>query len=131
MYMEPRKIVLMNLFTEKKRRRRRKEWPGGHSGGRGGWDPLGEEQSSAPIPLIKGAKLAQRSPASPPPAWGSVLPEENYTKPQLARFFLAVSPPRHPLPFPALLRTQSKLTTQELWGEMCLPKHNETESQRR
>lgn len=39
------------------------ETPGGHSRGRGGWDPRGDEQSSAPIPLIKGARPAQRSPA--------------------------------------------------------------------
>lgn len=115
MYMEPDEPVY----------REEMETPGGHSAGRGNWDPLGEEQSSAPIPLIRGAKPAQRSPASSPPAWGSVLPEENYTKPQLAWFFLAVSPPRHPLPFPALLRTQSKLSTQELWGEMCLPKQTQ------
>ena len=129
MYMESRKIVLMSQFTEKKWRHRRKEPPGEHRGGRRGQDPLrGAVRSD---PANQGARPAQRSLAGSPPARGSVLPEEDHTKLQLAWFFLAASPPRHPLSFPALLRTRSKPTTQELWGEMCLPIHNETEFQRR
>ena len=40
--MGSRKIALMNLFTEKKQRCRYREWSGGHSGGRRGWDKLRE-----------------------------------------------------------------------------------------
>ena len=36
--MESRKIVLMNLFTEKKQRCRQREWTRGHIEGRREWD---------------------------------------------------------------------------------------------
>ena len=38
MYMESRKAVLVNLFTEKKWKRRYREWTCGHSVGGREWD---------------------------------------------------------------------------------------------
>ena len=39
-YMESRKMVLMNLFTGKEWRRRCREWTCEHSGARRGWEEL-------------------------------------------------------------------------------------------
>ena len=35
-------MVQMNLFVGQEWRHRHKEWTCGHSGGRGGWDELGD-----------------------------------------------------------------------------------------
>ena len=41
-YVDSRKMVLMNLFAGQEYRRKHREWACGHSRGRRGWDKLKE-----------------------------------------------------------------------------------------
>ena len=48
--MEPRKMVLMNLFVGQQWRRRHREWTCGHSGRRTGWDEWRGSMETYPLP---------------------------------------------------------------------------------
>ena len=53
MYMESRKMVLMNLFIGQQRRYRHREQTCGHSRGKGEGDQLREQHGNIYIPYIK------------------------------------------------------------------------------
>ena len=53
MYMETRKMVLMNLFAEQQWRHRHREETFGHSGRSRGWDDLREQYCNIYINICK------------------------------------------------------------------------------
>ena len=52
-YMESRKMILMNVFAGQQWRRRQTEQTHGHSRGRRGWDELREEHGNTHITTCK------------------------------------------------------------------------------